>query len=183
MVVVLFAALVGWAGGDRALRIRGHRLRAPGLLLASVSVLFCEPTVASTFGHVYPAAMILATMLMIQFAMRNLHVPGIPLVALGMLLNAAVVVANGSMPLDASAAERAGVSITRVSDGADHRHRLADSDTNLSALGDRVAVPLPGHRETDSLGDIAIAAGAGLCAFTAVRRRRGIFGRIEPSLA
>ncbi len=122
--------------------------------------------------------MVLAALLLCQFARRNLHVPGVPLVAVGLLLNAIVVVANGSMPVERTAATRAGGGPALST--ADHRHVLAGIDTRLRALDDRVAVPLPGHREVDSLGDLAIAAGLGLCACTAVRRRRGVFGRSEP---
>jgi hypothetical protein len=104
------------------------------------------------------------------------------LAALGLLLNAVVVVANSSMPVEQSAATRAGVGLGTVSAHADHRHVLAGADTWLRALDDRVAVPLPGHREVDSLGDVAIAAGAGLCVFTALRRRREIFRSSSPWL-
>jgi hypothetical protein len=182
VIVMLLAALAGWVSGGRAGRIRGHRLRTPALLLASVSVLFCEPLLGASGSPGYRAAVILATTLMLQFAMRNLHVPGIPLAALGMLLNAIVVVANGAMPVDLESADRAGVATAPISAGTDHNHVVSGRGTEVPALADRVAVPLPGHREIDSLGDIAIAAGAGLCVFTALRRRRGVFDPTAPWL-
>ncbi|HEX3828521.1 MAG TPA: DUF5317 family protein [Sporichthyaceae bacterium] len=180
MFVVLIAALGGWLSSGLGGRIRGHRLASAGLALACVSVLFCEPLVASAVPRAYPTAVVLAALLLLQFSRRNLHVPGVPLVAVGLLLNAIVVVANGSMPVEQMAATRAGGG--PVLSAADRRHVLAGVDTRLRVLDDRVAVPLPGHREVDSLGDMAIAAGLGLCACTAVRRRRGVFELAAPGL-
>jgi hypothetical protein len=182
VIVVFIAALGGWLSSGRGGRIRGHHLRSPGLALAAASVLFCEPLLASSVHRAYPTAALISAVLMVQFCLRNLHVPGVPLAALGLLLNAIVVVANSTMPVEQSAATRAGVGLGRVAAHADHRHELAGPDTWLRALDDRVAVPLPGHREVDSLGDVAIAAGAGLCVFTALRRRRGVFDPAAPWL-
>jgi hypothetical protein len=60
-----------------------------------------------------------------------------------------------------------------------------DGATKLTTLGDRIPVPIPGHREVDSLGDLALAAGAGQFAFAAAYRRRwdvrpGIMTRWAP---
>jgi hypothetical protein len=180
VVVVFIAVLGGWVSSGLGGRIRGHRLRSPALALAGASVLFCEPLAASSVPHAYPTAVVLAALLMIQFCRRNLHVPGVPLVALGLLLNAIVVVANGSMPVERPAVARAGDG--PALSATDHRHVLAEFGTRLRTLDDRVAVPLPGHREVDSLGDIAIAAGLGLCACTAARQRRGVFDPGAPWL-
>jgi hypothetical protein len=180
VVVVCVAAIGGWLTGGRPRRIRGHRLRSPAIALAAGSALFCEPLVASSLPHAYPTALVLSALLLAQFAARNLQVPGVPLAALGLLLNAAVVVANGSMPVESAAAARAGVGV--ISAGADQRHALAGPRTRLHTLDDRVAVPLPGHREIDSLGDVALAAGLGLCVFTALRRRENLFDLASPRL-
>ena len=180
VVVLLIAGFGGWLSGGRGRGIRGHQLRSPGLVLAAATVLFCEPLVASSVRHAYPTAVLMAAVLMLQFGKDNLDVPGVALATLGLLLNAVVVVANGSMPVEQSAAYRAGVGLGSISAHADHRHFLADTDTWLRPLDDRVAVPLPGHREVDSLGDVAIAAGVGLCLFTALRRRRGVFDPAAP---
>ena len=137
-------------GGGRAGRIRGHRLRTPALLLASVSVLFCQPLLGASARHAYPAAVILATMLMLQFAMRNLHVPGVPLAALGMLLNAIVVVANGAMPVDLESADRAGVATAPISAGTDHNHVVSgtrDQGARARGPGGSPAARAPGDRQ------------------------------------
>jgi hypothetical protein len=180
VIVVFVAALGGWLSSGLGGRIRGHRLESPGLAAAAASALFCEPLVASSVPHAYPTALVASALLMLEFGRRNLHVPGVPLVAVGLLLNAIVVVANGSMPVDQVAATRAGDGSALTAAG--HRHQPAGFGTRMHALDDRVAVPLPGHREVDSLGDVAIAAGLGLCAWTAVRRRKGVFDPATPWL-
>jgi hypothetical protein len=180
VIVVFGAALGGWLSSGLGGRIRGHRLESPWLAPAAASVLFCEPLVASSVPHAYATALLASALLMLDFGRRNLHVPGVPLVAVGLLLNAIVVIANGSMPVEQTAATRAGDD--SVLAAADHRHLPAGFGTALRVLDDRVAVPLPGHREVDSLGDVAIAAGLGLCAWTAVRRRKGVFDPATPWL-
>jgi hypothetical protein len=80
------------------------------------------------------------------------------------------------MPVEPHAAVRAG--IPALESGS--RHEPADDHTRFRALGDRIAVPIPGHREIDSLGDVALAAGAGLFAFELTYRRRRVF---DPTLS
>jgi hypothetical protein len=175
ILVVAVAGVAGRLCAGRGGRIRGHRLRSPALLAGAAAVLIAEPLVASSLSYAYPMAMLVAAILFLQFSLRNLHVPGVPLAALGLLLNTLVVVSNGAMPVEQRASARAGMAATGVSSAAEHRHELADGGTRFRVLGDRVAVPIPFHREVDSLGDVALAAGAGLFVFTALRRRRGVF--------
>ncbi len=92
-----------------------------------------------------------------------------------MCANALVVIVNGAMPVSESAAARAGISAEQLALDTDDRHEPLDGATRMTPLADRIPVPIPGHREVDSLGDVAIAAGAGLYAFAAAYRRRGMF--------
>jgi hypothetical protein len=73
-----------------------------------------------------------------------------------------------------TAAVRAGVAVTQLNLDTDDRHEPLDGGTKLTALADRIPVPIPGHREVDSLGDLGIAAGAGLYLFAAAYRRGGL---------
>jgi uncharacterized protein DUF5317 len=178
LLVILGALLVGAVLGDRGGRIQGHRLNSPWLLGAACVAQLVEPL----SGHrvSYPTMMLVSALLTTQFALRNRRVPGIPLAALGLLLNTLVVVSNGAMPVEEHAAVRAGISTQGIALDGDARHELAGAQTQLRALGDRIAVPIPGHREIDSLGDVALAAGAGLFAFELTYRRRRLF---DPTLS
>jgi len=81
----------------------------------------------------------LATLLGI--ARANARLAGVPLLALGLLLNLLVVLANVGMPVAASTLERAGI---RLEQPAPHRpdakHVLDTGDARLRPLGDRLAV-------------------------------------------
>ena len=98
----------------------------------------------------------LATLLGI--ARANGRHAGVPLLALGLLLNLIVVLANVGMPVTAATLERAGI---RVEQPAPHRpdakHVLDTGDARLRVLGDRLAVrPL---RTVTSYGTIIELAG------------------------
>jgi hypothetical protein len=182
ILVVLLAGAAGRLSAGRhwvglAAAVRGHRLRSAGLLGVAAVVLIAAPTASGSIDHAYPLAMMLGAALTGAFALRNRCVPGVPLVAIGVLLNALVVLGNNTMPIEARAAARAGV--TTAPSPSDHRHEPADGGTRLRLLDGRVAVPIPLHREVDSLGDVAVAAGAGLCVFTALRRRRQVFDQTQ----
>jgi len=113
-----------------------------------------------------------------MFCVRNLKVAGVPLVTLGLVLNATVVAANGAMPVSIVAALRAGVPIVDIASGDDPRHEVAGAGTVLRPLGDVIPVPLPARPEVISPGDVMVAAGlAELVALGMLRRRPGARSR------
>jgi hypothetical protein len=176
-LVVLAALGAGAMLGGRGGRLVGHRLNSVWLLAAAGAAQLA----ASLSGHLsYPTMMLVAAVLVIQFTLRNRRTPGIPLAALGLLLNTVVVVGNGAMPVEPQAAARAGIPAQVLALESGDQHEPADDHTRFRALGDRIAVPIPGHREIDSLGDVALAAGAGLFAFELTYRRRRVF---DPTLS
>ncbi|WP_019876168.1 DUF5317 domain-containing protein [Sporichthya polymorpha] len=174
-VLVLVAAFAfgRLAGGPGPLA--APPLRRVSLLVAALGVHFAEPLVASEVAYSYPLCLAISATLMVQFAAGNLRTPGVALAAAGVCANALVVVVNGAMPVSEAAAVRAGIPVERLALDTDGRHEPLDGATRMAPLADRIPVPIPGHREVDSLGDVAIAAGAGLYAFSAAYRRRGIF--------
>jgi hypothetical protein len=178
VLVVLMALITGAVLGGRGGRLLGHRLNSVWLITGAA----LAPPLNAVTGHrvSYPTMMLVGAVLVSQFALRNRRTPGIPLAALGLLLNTVVVLGNGAMPVEPHAAERAGISMAAPGPVFDGRHEPADEHTRLRALGDRIAVPIPGHREIDSLGDVALAAGAGLFAFELTYRRRRLF---DPTLS
>jgi len=170
-VLVLVAAGVfgRLAGGPGPLI--APRLHRVTLLIAAFGVLLAEPLIAREVAYSYPMCLAVSATLMVQFAAGNLRVPGVALAAAGLGANALVVILNGAMPVSESSAARAGVHLNL---DTDDRHEPLDGGTQLTALADRIPVPIPGHREVDSLGDLGIAAGAGLYLFAAAYRRGGL---------
>jgi hypothetical protein len=84
---------------------------------------------------------------------------------------AAVVAANGAMPVSLVAAARAGVDTRAIALGSDPRHVLAGERTRWNPIGDVVPVPLPWQAEVVSPGDVLIAAGLAELISVGMRRR------------
>src|SRR5215212_9026475 len=81
----------------------------------------------------------LATLLGV--ARANARLAGVPLLALGLLLNLIVVLANLGMPVPAATLERAGITVEQPApDRPDAKHVLERGGTRLGLLGDRLAV-------------------------------------------
>nr|WP_269205087.1 DUF5317 domain-containing protein [Motilibacter aurantiacus] len=115
----------------------------------------------------------LAALAALAVVVANRWRPGVPLIGLGLVLNAAVVVANGAMPVSLVAAERAGVPYERLHLDADPAHEPETPSTRLRMLGDVVPVASPLRREVVSAGDVMVAAGAGLFLFSGTHSRPG----------
>lgn len=172
VLVLVAAGLFGrLAGGSGPLV--APRLHRAALLAGAFGIQAAEPLVSRAVPYSYPMCLAVSATLMVQFAVGNVRVPGMALAAAGLCANAAVVIVNGAMPVSETAATRAGISVQQLHLETDDRHEPLDGGTRLTALADRIPVPIPGHREVDSLGDLAIAAGAGLYLFAAACRRGG----------
>jgi hypothetical protein len=170
LLVVVLALLLAVVAPSRP----GSRpaLRSAGLLVAAALLLLAEPLLTDHIAIAYPVLIAAAAVVLARFAALNRAIPGVVLACLGLCLNAGVVLANGSMPVEERAVIRAGIDPASLALDDDPRHELADDSTVLRALDDRVAVPIPGAREVNSLGDVAIAAGLGLFTFALARRHR-----------
>lgn len=157
------------------------RLLPVMLAAAIIQVIIFTPPIGRTdiiheTGAFIYVVTILATLL---FLLRNLRIPGISIIALGALLNAVVIIANGGyMPAPESAlvesgrhgnvvqseADReAGETLTHTNSTVadDDASLFFDSETPLLILGDIIAIPdqVP-LANVISIGDILIAIGA-----------------------
>ena len=160
MLLAVCALLAGLAlgrlrGGSLeslgGLPLRGRRLAVAALLVQAVGTL--------VGGPFHPLGLAASAGLLVAFLAANRGVRGTGLVALGLLANAVVVVANGAMPVSERAAARAGLPPTALGADLDSRHELMDDATRLPLLGDVVPVPLPVRPEVVSPGDVLVAAG------------------------
>lgn len=98
-------------------------------------------------------------------AVANRRLRGAPVVALGMLLNLAAIVANnGRMPALPHALREAGI-YSRL-----HNNSIAEADPNLSWLVDRWATPtwVP-LGNVYSIGDVILAVGAFVLVLSAMK--------------
>jgi hypothetical protein len=78
---------------------------------------------------------------LVGIARANASLAGVPLLALGLLLNLIVVLANLGMPVPAATLERAGITVEQPApDRPDAKHVLERGGTRLGLLGDRLAV-------------------------------------------
>ncbi len=169
LVVVSLALALGTGKllGGSLTRLAGLPWRGWPLLAAALAV---ELTGSVTGGRWYAASLALGAAVMLAFLARNRAVPGVPLVCLGLLLNAAVVAANGAMPVSRPAAAAAGVDLREVAAGADPRHEISGTGTRMRGLGDVLPIPVPGRPEVASPGDAVTALGLALLVVAGMRR-------------
>jgi hypothetical protein len=96
----------------------------------------------------------------VGFAVLNVRVPGMPLVLVGLALNALVIVPNGGMPVSRSALIHSGqgdVLQVLIDEGAAKHHLLTDDDV-LTPLADVIPVGDP-IDQVVSVGDLFVYAG------------------------
>jgi hypothetical protein len=144
------------------------------LVVAAVAVQVVGAVLADHTGGswCYSAGLAASAACALAFCLANLRVAGIPLVALGLVLNAVVVARNGAMPVSIFSAHRAGVSIISIATGNDPRHTIAGIGSVWRSLGDVIPLPLPAVPEVVSPGDVLVAAGLGEFIVMTSRRRR-----------
>lgn len=159
VLVLVVAVLVSWLRGGRLHRLGQAPLRSVWLLFtgvvlqlaADIGVIVGWFDGASTLSY----ALLLASQLVVlAWVLTNWQLPGVVLVALGLLLNALVMGANGAMPVHPDAIVALGGEPTDLLRG---KHVLLDEGTQLWWLAD--IWPLPPIRTIISLGDVVLAAG------------------------
>lgn len=169
LLTLVLALAAGYLVGGRR-GVSALPLSATHLLVAAFVVRVIEPLVSRVVPGAYPIAIAVSATLMAQFVARNALVPGVALAGLGLLLNAAVVLVNGAMPVSLYAAARAGVPGMELS--GDARHDVLGDGTRLAWLADVIPAPTPFRPEVVSIGDVLLAAGIGLFALASMGRRR-----------
>jgi len=171
-MVIVVSCVVGTLRGGTMNNL--SRLHLAGWPLVFVALAVQASGSFSGVRALYVTGMVVSSLLVTVFVVRNRLLPGMALVALGFLLNALVVAANGAMPVTQEAADRAGVSTVGLYRNTDAKHELADGDTLLLPLADVIAVPLPAPLERGSnvvsIGDVVLAAGIGVLVVNAMLR-------------
>jgi hypothetical protein len=151
-----------------SVRILAHlKLRSWPLVLAALGAQVVAAFGGNAFSSprsVYVAGMVVSAVLVTVFVVRNRWLAGMPLVALGFVLNAVVITANGGMPVSIHAADDAGVVVDEANFSKDQKHILLTDDTVLPYLADVIPLPTPGGLGANvlSVGDLVLATGIGI---------------------
>lgn len=191
LLVIVAACVVGLARGGSMQNLAQLQLASWPLVFVAVAAqaagAFAGAMGLAYASVLYVVGMLSSAALVVVFVARNRDLPGMPLIALGFLLNAIVVTANGAMPVSQEAADRVGISTVGLYRNADAKHELIDSGTRLEPLADIVPVPLPKPlargSNVVSVGDVVLAAGIGVLVVNAmlgVRERHTPAHRRDP---
>jgi Family of unknown function (DUF5317) len=159
---VVVAVAVGLSLGGSLGRLAELRLRAPWLFLSAVALQIVAFPVAGlpwrTQETLASVLWIVSYGFLLVAAVLNRRITGVPIVAVGMALNLAAILANrGTMPVRFEAMHDAGrVAVT-------HANSTALAEPNLPWLIDRWAAPdwIP-LANVFSIGDVVIAIGAAM---------------------
>ncbi|HEX2036420.1 MAG TPA: DUF5317 domain-containing protein [Chloroflexota bacterium] len=174
--------LLGLACGGHLMRLAALRLRYAWLVLPALAVqllLIFAPPVPPDQGHDplrlwLPLSFVPLT----AFVVANVRLPGMPLVLVGLLANAGVIVSNGGlMPTNAPTLTAAGMSESVALAQAQPGIRLPSSkdvmlpvaETRLWWLSDTLVSPPIPRRKVMSVGDLFVAVGVITLAFQITR--------------
>ena len=129
------------------------------------------------------ALLILSQMALVFLLLLNRHVPGAKLFALGIILNIAVMVANGGwMPVTPEIhyfvhPDRPVELQARQVNSKDVI--LPRTETNLWILSDIIPVMLPWRRNAVSIGDVLLILGAAQFIFQATSKQKDLLRRLD----
>lgn len=159
LIVVGLAVACSYARGGRLTHIANAPSSSPWLLFCGLGLQVAVDLAAGRgwLADASPSGwslLLLSQLLVVAWLVRNRHLPGVLLVAAGLLLNAVVMAANGAMPVDPGAMRALGLGELEVPPG---KHTLLTPDTHLPWLAD--ILPLPPLRSIISVGDVVLAIG------------------------
>ncbi|MBA2625581.1 MAG: DUF5317 domain-containing protein [Acidimicrobiia bacterium] len=161
---------LGLLGGGQVTRLGAIRLRWSVALWAGVGLqLLAGPF--GVGGRPGTVAVIASYVALLGFAVANRGLTGMPVVLVGLALNATVIVLNGGMPVRPAAVAAVGLDPAEL-DGTDlgAKRHLERPRERLPALGD--VVPLRPLGEVVSFGDLVLAAGVANVVFRVMRPLR-----------
>ncbi len=172
LYALLIGLVAGAAFGGTIANLGRLQFRWAGLALAGLVaqvLLFAEP-VAAGIGAAGPPIYVASSVLVLVVLLRNLHIGGLRLVAVGAISNLAAIVANGgSMPASPDALAALGKSV-----GEAYSNSVAATNPALAGLTDVYALPawLP-FANVFSVGDALIGAGIALAVVIGMRAESG----------
>ncbi len=174
LYAVVIGLAVGLLLGGRAAGLAAIRIRWPAAVVAGllVQVALFSPQVAARVGDLGPPIYVASTMLVAAAVLRNLALPGMPLVAAGAACNLVAILANGgSMPVGAAAVALMGGPPRALETG--YSNSTVAADPALWFLTDVFAMPrgMP-FANVFSVGDLLIGLGIAVVIVLAMRSAR-----------
>jgi hypothetical protein len=174
LAVLALALVVGYALGGRLRELERLRLRWWPLAIVGLALQYL-PLPSGRWGTdliVRIAVLGCSYAMLILFTAVNVRLPGVPLLLVGLVLNAAVITTNGGMPVGRAALIRSGqaevLQELRIR-GSDKHHLLTDDDV-LTPLADVIPIGGPIH-QVASIGDVLTYAGLVILVAQAMRGR------------
>lgn len=172
LVLALFLALlIAVLTGGKLRRLANLPLRVPWLALLGfglqVYIIYEPETTARGWLSPHTLVLVLSYMLLLAFVWVNRRLPGMPIIALGLLMNFTVMLANGGyMPISPEAVQRVGheYELQSTEPGARLKYTkdilLPREQTRLWFLSDVFILPPPFPIPTVfSPGDAVLALG------------------------
>ena len=174
IAVIALALLLGLLLRGSFRRFEDLHLRWWGLVIAGLGMQFV-PLPNGRAGSdlaVRVAALAVSYGLLVVFSMLNVRLPGMPLVLIGLVLNAAVILPNGGMPVSEEAIRRSGQQemLQLLVEGGAAKHHLMTGDDVLTPLADVIAIPRP-IGQIVSVGDLFVYAGIAWLVVATMRGR------------
>ena len=172
---ILYAIVVGLVAGvalgGRVTALGDIRFRWAPLVVAGflAQVVLFSDAVASRIGDAGPLLYVATTVIVGAAVVRNLRLPGMPMIVAGAAANLAAILANGGfMPTTADALQAAGRTT-----GAAYSNSAVLAHPALEPLIDRFALPpwLP-FANVFSVGDVLIGVGVALLIVATMRGGR-----------
>jgi hypothetical protein len=172
--VLALAIVAGYLARGRLKNLEHIGLRWWWLAIAGLGIQFLPLPEgdAGTDLLVRTGVLALSYALLLVFAVANVRLPGMPLIAIGLLCNAVVITVNGGMPVSVEAlaeTDQAEVIAALEDEGSDKHHRL-DDDDDLTFLADVIVIPQP-IGAVVSVGDLLAYAGLIWLIVAAMRAR------------
>lgn len=173
LYALIIGVVLGVCLGGRPSALGSIQFRWAPLVLAGLItqlILFTD-AVAARVGDAGPILYVGSTLLVGLAVVRNIRLPGIPLVILGALANMSAILANGGyMPATAAALASLGKSAPTI-----YSNSAVLPDPALALLIDRFALPrwLP-FANVFSIGDALLGIGIAVLIVTVMRRGRAV---------
>lgn len=178
--------LAGAVAGGRIAALADLNIRWLGVAVVGLAFQFLLflPIVAERVGDLGPVLYVGSTLAVFAALLRNLSLPGLPVVALGAALNLLAIIANGgAMPSDPAAwLALTGTAAVPTDDFSNSA--LMGPGTALPWLGDVFLLPRPiPFANVFSIGDVLIAVGIAWCVARSMRQPDAAAWRRAPVAA
>jgi hypothetical protein len=159
-LLIAFAVVVGYVFGGRLRRFEELRINRWGLALVALTLQFLPARALGTVeaSVIGPVMLAVSYTLLVLFLAWNRWIPGAWIMGLGLVLNLIVVVANGGMPVQPEAIERAGGDVVVLQDANEAKHHVMTEQDAVWQLGDVIGVPPP-LSAVFSIGDVLLYGG------------------------